>query len=292
MYHRKYLFFLESSGLIMISLGLMLLLGQPVDAQCGSQASSCKNCHEVQGQDPVNADGTGWHVSHAFGDFCYICHAGNPQATDETAAHTGMVPPLSDVEASCQQCHPDDLSARAQVYAMTLNIDFGTGGGTGDAAESIAPETGAVEQPVVEQPVESAPVEAQPVIDVPADNQLVVDDPNLVDYVQRYNEIVLGERPVNVGNIVLVGLIGLLAFSGGGYVFIHEIRLSTADRALKQVDGSYPEDVIEMLPALARLKYETRKSLRKLVQNPKKTDTVLGLINTLNADEKSEETAS
>jgi hypothetical protein len=62
---------------------------------------------------PVNADGTGWHQSHAFGDFCYICHAGNNQAKDEAAAHEGMVPPLSDVRAACQQCHVADLDARA-----------------------------------------------------------------------------------------------------------------------------------------------------------------------------------
>ena len=55
---------------------------RPASAQCGSSASSCKNCHEVQGQDAVNADGTGWHQSHAFGDFCYICHAGNNQSMD------------------------------------------------------------------------------------------------------------------------------------------------------------------------------------------------------------------
>ena len=26
-----------------------------VQAQCGTQASSCKNCHEVQAKDPVNS---------------------------------------------------------------------------------------------------------------------------------------------------------------------------------------------------------------------------------------------
>lgn len=285
MHHKKLLFFLESSGLILISIGLMLLWAtQPVDAQCGSQASSCKNCHEVQGKDPVNTDGTGWHESHAFGDFCYICHAGNPQSTDETAAHTGMVPPLSDVEASCQQCHPDDLSDRAQVYATTLNIEFSMGGGSGDASSSTTVETDAVDETVEEDTVE-APV----AVSIPADNQLAIDDPNIIDYVARYNEIVLGERPVNMGNIVLGVLIALLVFGGGGYILIHEIRLSAAGSALKPVDGNYPEDVIEMLPVLARLKAETRKSLRKLVQNPKKTDTVLGLIATLNTDEKPDE---
>ena len=69
---------------------------------------------------PVNNDGTAWHTSHAFGDFCYICHAGNQQVKDENEAHTGMVPPLSDIKASCMQCHPNDLQDRAQVYATAL----------------------------------------------------------------------------------------------------------------------------------------------------------------------------
>ena len=107
--------------------GIALVTVQPVKAQCGSQASSCKNCHEVQAKDPVNNDGTSWHQSHAFGDFCYICHAGNNQATDKVAAHTGMVSPLADVKASCAQCHPNDLQARAQVYATKLGVQIGAG---------------------------------------------------------------------------------------------------------------------------------------------------------------------
>ena len=57
---------------------------------------------------------------------------------------------------------------------------------------------------------------------------MVVNDPNLVDYVQRYNEIVLGERPVNWGNIILIGLIGLVVVGGGGFVIFNEMRLRLA----------------------------------------------------------------
>ena len=124
-----------TAGIILIvSTSLWLGSATPVNAQCGSQSSSCKNCHEVQGEMPVNADGTGWHQSHAFGDFCYICHAGNNQATDKAEAHVGMVPPLTDIQASCQQCHVADLEERAEVYATTLGVDIGAGAGdTGNA---------------------------------------------------------------------------------------------------------------------------------------------------------------
>ena len=114
MQHKKLFLMPVIAGiLIVIASGIALALTKPahaaqcgsqvssVLAQCGSQVSSCKNCHEVQEKKPVNNDGTPWHTSHAFGDFCYICHGGNQQATDETAAHTGLVSPLSDIQASC-----------------------------------------------------------------------------------------------------------------------------------------------------------------------------------------------
>ena len=54
-----FLFMIATGMLLVLGTGLWLATAQPVKAQCGSQASSCKNCHEVQGQDSVNSDGTG-----------------------------------------------------------------------------------------------------------------------------------------------------------------------------------------------------------------------------------------
>ena len=119
MHHRKLEFFLFSLGVtFLLVVGIFFLLPpKPVSAQCGSQASSCKNCHETQGVFPVNNDLTTWHGQHSFGDFCYLCHGGNNQATDKVAAHTGMVDPMTDIVVSCKSCHPKDYQARAQIYA-------------------------------------------------------------------------------------------------------------------------------------------------------------------------------
>src|SRR5512138_2581121 len=138
---RKQLYLLlASTGVALLAVCLIALATpQSARAQCGSQASSCKSCHEVQGQDPVNTDGTGWHQSHAFGDFCYICHAGNNQAKDKAAAHEGMVSPLADVKASCQQCHAADLQARAKVYADTLGVAVSSGTAAQATAEPATP---------------------------------------------------------------------------------------------------------------------------------------------------------
>lgn len=197
----KKLFTMMATGIaLLIGAAIWLGTAQPVSAQCGSQASTCKDCHEVQGQMAVNADGTGWHQSHAFGDFCYICHAGNQQAAEKDAAHAGMVSPFADTKASCQQCHPKDLNERAKVYMDTLGI---SAGGEGAAVA-------AVQQVVV--------TICEPENDVPEDKNVSLSKPSeTVDYIARYNENVLGIRTVNWGVIGLVSLATVAVIGGAGF---------------------------------------------------------------------------
>lgn len=257
-------FFLMFAGLaLVIAASIFLTTATPVSAQCGSQASSCKNCHEVQAEMPVNADGTGWHQSHAFGDFCYICHAGNNQATDKAAAHEGMVAPLDDVQAACQQCHVADLDARAQVYADTLGVAVGSGT---SAPAAAGPEASTVS-------VDSA-------VSVPSSNscnEVLVDDPNTINYASNYDEIVLGKKPTNWGNMILMGMIGLMMVGGGGFVVTREKLINVKFGDTKAADNEYPADVVEMLPKIASLKADTRKSLKNVLDN-KKADKVLDLM--------------
>ncbi len=262
--------------LIMIVVGALTLASvfllwptTRASAQCGSQASSCKNCHEVQGQDPVNSDGTGWHQSHAFGDFCYLCHAGNNQSMVKEEAHAGMVPPLSDVQAACASCHPGDLMERAQVYATALGVTVGEGGGSAAPPAGSGGSGGSAAAP--------APA-GEPVV-MPATSGEVV------DYSQRYNETALGQRSVNWGNIVLVVLIVAVAAGGGVFVFWNERRLRGAApakpkarpvvaQAVPQVEG-YSSEVTALLPMIARLNPIGLHSLRRLLENPDQANEVL-----------------
>lgn len=261
-------------GALLIAGFLLLSNATRASAQCGSQASSCKNCHETQGQDPVNNDGTAWHTSHAFGDFCYICHGGNSQATDETQAHTGMEDPLSDIQVACQQCHPNDLEARAQVYATALGVEIGSG--------TVATTTVTASSTAVPNSSEST-------ICAPTTTMLNVDDPNVVNYTQRYDEIVLGKHPVNWGNVILIAMIGMLVVGGGGFVVTNEKLVKVSFGDTKKAEGEYPSDVVDMLPAIAGLKSQARKSLKSILDNPKKTEKVLDLIDEVISDEKTEE---
>lgn len=284
--------------LLLVSLmGLLFVVGiavrvPAVEAQCGSETSSCKSCHEVQGELPVNNDGTGWHESHAFGDFCYICHAGNLQATEMDAAHEGMVPPLSDLKASCQSCHPSDLDERAAVYTAILGVDTGIGTGNEALATLATAPIDAEAAPPTEQAAVAAPVAdtADDSTDcAPMDTQLALDDPNLVDYVQHYNQVVLGEQPVNWGDVALIGLIVLVMVGGGGFVMFNEMRLRRSSERTAVVEGEYPADVVELLPALTNLKSGTRKALKNILSNPEKTDRVLGLIDAVVSEDDAEE---
>jgi hypothetical protein len=274
--HRIRTLFTIVAGVCLL-VGIYLLLPmQKASAQCGSQASSCKNCHEVQGQDPVNNDGTSWHTSHAFGDFCYICHGGNNQVTDKTQAHTGMVAPLSDIQASCMQCHPNDLQERAQVYATALGITIGKA----DTPSATITTTTPVTQTTTTTTTPCALI----------GTELAVNDPNLVDYTQRYSEIVLGKKPVNWGNIILIGLIGMVAIGGGGFMFVREklVKLSFGDT--RKVEGEFPADAVDMLPRISKVSSAGRKTLSRVLENPKKAEKLLGLIDAvISSDEEDEE---
>jgi len=276
MHNKKFMIFLAAIGLILVlGSALWLASAQPVSAACGSQTSSCKNCHEIQGQDPVNNDGTAWHTQHAFGDFCYLCHAGNNQAADKDAAHTGMVPPLSDINANCLGCHPNDAMQLAQVYATTLGVEVGAGGG-------------AATQPPSGQPAQTA----APAASEAAPAGMVVESPDVIDYVQQYNETVLGEKPINWGNVIAGVLIALMALGGGAFIFMNEKKRRAAARpAVAKPEETapiqledYPQEVAALLPQIAALNPRGRKALQIMLEDPDAASEILHGLSRLDPD--------
>lgn len=271
--------FLLALGSIAVFTAVMMLWPSPAKAQCGSQASSCKNCHEVQGQDPVNTEGA-WHMDHAFFDACANCHAGNVQATDAESAHTGMVAPLSDIQANCVSCHgPDDSADLAGVYAITLGVEVGAGGSPPPSGDRGA------DQPA--PPDSSLP----PVAELPAAE---IVQPDVVDFNQRYAEATAGGSPLNVGNLILGALIGLVAVGGGGYVLWNERRLRAPARrasgstlaptaAIASVEGISPE-VAALLPRLEALTPIGKRALARLLDDPSTASDLLHRLSRLDRE--------
>jgi hypothetical protein len=248
-----------STGVLLLTGALLVLTLSPADAQCGSQASSCKNCHEVQALDPVNSEGD-WHVSHAFGDFCEFCHAGNVQAPEANLAHEGMVDPLADPAASCSACHPADARDLAVVYGTALGVEVGTGG-----APLSSPTPGDAPTP--------APTAVPPAI---------VDEPPAADQVD-YNAVNAGTeaRSTPIGNVILGVLIALIVVGGGGYVVWNERRRRnpSSDAASPSATPAHTptlsQEASPLLSAIAALDPLGRRGLEQLLRDPQTASDLL-----------------
>jgi hypothetical protein len=274
---------LSTAGVLLLTGALVLLSPSTAEAQCGSQASSCKNCHEVQGQLSVNAVGD-WHVSHAFGDFCEFCHAGNVQATNAELAHQAMVEPLADPASSCSACHPDNARDLAIVYGGALGVDVGAG---------------------ANQPPASAPAEAAtPTSEAgPAADSSSAVAPDLIDYDSLYAETVEGGEPISTGNLILGILIAVLVLGGGGYVVWNERkrRLKASPRVesgepapdaavstpAATVLAAHRPGVLPgspLLQAISALDPLGRRALEKLLRDPQAASDLLQRLSRLDPE--------
>lgn len=233
-----------------------IAMPRPADAQCGSSASSCKDCHEVKKTAPVNTKGA-WHTQHAFGDFCAFCHSGNTKSKDQTAAHTGMLGPLDDVKGACQSCHPNDYMDRAKKYADTLGKTIGSGGTSASptAASGTTASAG-----------NCGPA-------APAGSQTI-----------DLNKVYAGldaKMPNVLGNGILIGLIAAVALLLIGLVFYYEKPLPRGIAAFRQLLATpvlAPEsangasvaprpEVGTLLPLLASTDASTLRALQTLLSD-------------------------
>ncbi len=211
--------------------------------------------------DPVNNDGTEWHEPHAFGDFCEFCHAGNVQSLDQTEAHTGMVAPLSNVEAACSTCHENYLEL-AEVYAAQLGVEIGAGSPSTTARTNAASGNSQSEE-----------VAAQ-TNDCPVDTAIYYDEADLFDYTRQYEESVLGIRDLNSGNLIL-GIFILLLISGGGlFVALNEGWITISTTSIPDTIDGYEADNVALLPLIEKIDVKGRQALRKLLKKPEKAAKV------------------
>jgi hypothetical protein len=126
---------------------------------------------------------------------------------------------------------------------------------------------------------------------------MIVESDELVDYGQQYDETVLGKRTVNWGNVILVGLILLVAIGGGAFVVYNERKLRglpllpgkkkeiTTETVipLPQVEG-YPPEVVSLLPKLRQLNPVGLHALDRILENPDQASTLLHSLSRLDPD--------
>jgi len=243
-------------------------------AQCGSQKSSCKNCHEVKGEDPVNTQGD-WHTQHAFGDFCEFCHGGNVQAIEKDAAHQGLIEPLGDVEANCSSCH-DDYQALTGTYAAALGTTIGAGGGSSQLPSG--PEPTPTPQPA---PDTSA--------GAPSGGETV-------DYVAQYTTG--SAAPISTGNVIVGALLVLTVAGGGAFIYWNKKRLQNTERGVQitdaepkpseiaipksEIEGALSPELAKLLPVLQSLDPRTVRALRVILSDPKRGEELLQSLSVIN----------
>ncbi len=246
----------------LLTIASLVALPRPLAAQCGSSASSCRNCHEVQKADPVNAKGL-WHTAHAFGDFCVFCHSGNTKARDKAAAHAGMVAPLGDVKGSCQSCHPNDFMQRAKKYADVLGKPIGTGttGGSPPSAKGAA-------GPAALGP--AAPTRGQ-----------------LIDLNKVYAELDQ-PRPNTLGNAILVSLIVAVTLVLAGLIFYYEKPVPRAIEGFRRLlvfpaampgEAAARPELGLLLPLLSSIDAGTLRAIAGLLSDRENGPRVLKALN-------------
>lgn len=251
--------------------------------QCGSQASSCKNCHEVKGEDPVNAEGE-WHVSHAFGDFCEFCHGGNVQAVDKDAAHQGLVTPLGDVKTNCLSCH-EDYESLAQTYATALGVTIGASGGGSAAPPSQPPAPSEPASPSSEPAPDAGPA--------PSGGEIV-------DYAAEYMSG--GAPQISAGNVIVGGLLVLTIAGGAAFITWNEKRLKRASELTAPASsvakapmatvgpevivpesfGDLSPELLKLLPLLQALDPRTLRALRIILSDHRRGEELLQSLSLIN----------
>ncbi len=219
-------------------------------AQCGSQASSCQNCHEVQGEDPINDKGD-WHTQHAFGDFCEFCHSGNVQATDKAEAHVGMVEPLGDLKVNCATCHSADYQAKADVYAKTLGVTLGAKPEPTNAPVAEATPAPAEAQPAPAEPAAEPTKQPEaPAVD-PATFAATPTIAEVIDYVAQYKS---APQPASTGGNTLfvagLAVVGLTIVGSSG-VFVWNQKRSRP--AAKPATDERSQAMAKLMPMLDKL---------------------------------------
>jgi hypothetical protein len=191
---------------------------------------------------------------------------------------------MEDVQAACAQCHPNDLQARSDVYTAALGITAVSPGAPAEAAAPAPAAATATTAPETAADASDAPA-------VPAAAPMAANDPNLVNYVERYNQEVLNQQPTNWGNVILIIMVlGLLA-AGIFIINRREGWISVSFSEKKAVSKEYSPEVLGIADKADKLNAAARKSLGRLLDKPAAAD-LLTALDKLTPDETSGEKQS
>jgi hypothetical protein len=118
---------------------------------------------------------------------------------------------------------------------------------------------------------------------------MIVSQPGTIDYVQQYDETVLGVHPINWGNVIVVVLTLAILLGGGVFIYWNERRRKGLpgffpQKAVKPVEGVAPvvegftSEVTELLPLIAKLNPVGLHALKRILANPDQANEMLHVL--------------
>jgi hypothetical protein len=125
---------------------------------------------------------------------------------------------------------------------------------------------------------------------------IVVSQPGSIDYVQQYQQTVLGEHPINWGNVILVVIILAFLLGGGAFIYWNERRrrglkgFFTSKAPETPVEGQIPmvegysSEVTELLPLMAKLNPGGLHALKRILANPDQANEMLHALSHLDPE--------
>lgn len=124
----------------------------------------------------------------------------------------------------------------------------------------------------------------------------MISQPGTIDYVQQYNQTVLGKVSINWGNVILAVIILGFLFGGGAFVYWNERRRRGlkgffTSRAVKApakggapVIEGYSSEVSALLPLIARLNPVGLHALKRILENPGQANEMLHALSHLDPE--------
>jgi cytochrome c553 len=119
MFKKSTLSFVLFTAILMIMTGILLRAQSAqasVETFAESGVSSCLTCHENR----YYQHDTGNHYCLTdAASRCVDCHAGNPEAFEEKAAHAGLIvyPILNGDISRCESCHAEGAQSHVDTFA-------------------------------------------------------------------------------------------------------------------------------------------------------------------------------
>jgi len=176
--------------------------GRSAYAQCGTKASSCKTCHEVQGKLKSEYPKALATSSIPFGDFCVFCHAGDTKPRQSSRAIKACRPTRR-LGASCARAHESDCKRARREIRASFGCDAGPGSGGSSTPRGPTPLL----------PFVAKVARGGSTLDL-AGTALFVGSSGLTE-----SQHLPTSQTVNWGNVTLAALALVLSLGGGSLVF-------------------------------------------------------------------------